>query len=146
MYRALAEDDTPMVRRGAAKHLARYVEAVAKLPTDHSSDGADGGHGHISGPSHSQPSAVRPLANELILPGGKDEALIKKIVSQELKQIVFQEVVPVYQTLGRDEQDSVRLLAVSASGSVGIALGLDGSACGQVVLPVIKAGAGDLSW
>lgn len=67
-------------------------------------------------------------------------------MSQELKQIVFQEVVPVYQALGRDEQDSVRLLAVSASGSVGIALGLDGSACGQLVLPVIKAGAGDLSW
>lgn len=128
IFRALGEDDTPMVRRGASKHLARYVEAVAKLP--YGKSGANSG----------------PIANEFVIPGGKDEATIKKTVNQDLRNKVFEEVVPLYQSLCGDEQDSVRLLAVSASGSVGCALGLDGTACRDVVLPVIKAGAGDLSW
>ena len=128
MFRLLSEDDTPMVRRGAGKNLAKYVEAVAKLPY--------GKKGATSG----------PVAKEFVIPGGKDESTIKKTVSQDLKNKVFEDVIPVYQALSSDEQDSVRLLAVSASGSVGCALGLDGNLCSQVVLPTIKAGAADLSW
>ncbi len=128
MYRALSEDDTPMVRRGAGKNLARYSEAVAKLPY--------GKKGSISG----------PVAHEFVIPGGKDENLIKKTVSQDLKNKVYEEVVPIYQALCNDEQDSIRLMAVSSSGSIGCSLGLDGSMCNDVVLPIIKAGAADLSW
>lgn len=128
MYRALSEDDTPMVRRGAGKNLARYSEAVAKLPY--------GKKGSISG----------PVAHEFVIPGGKDESLIKKTVSQDLKNKVYEEVVPIYQALCNDEQDSVRLMAVSSSGSIGCALGLDGGMCSDVVLPIIKDGASDLSW
>lgn len=128
MYRALGEDDTPMVRRGASKHLAKYVEAVAKLP--YGKSGANSG----------------PIAKEFVIPGGKDETIIKKTVSQDLRNKVFEDVVPLYQTLCGDEQDSVRLLAYSASGSMGCALGLDGSTCKDAVLPLIKSGAQDLSW
>jgi hypothetical protein len=130
MYRLLTEDETPMVRRGAGKSLARFVEAVAKLP--YGKKGPNGG----------------PITKEFVIPGaaGKDEQMIKKTVSQDLKNKVYEEIVPLYQALSVDEQDSVRLLAVSASGSVGCALGLDAGICSQVVLPIIKAGSADLSW
>lgn len=128
MYRALSQDETPMVRRGVGKSLAKFVEAVAKLPY--------GKKGSISG----------PIAKEFVIPGGKDEDVIKKIVSQDLRGKVYEEVVPIYQALSTDEQDSVRLLAVSASGSVGCALGLDAHITSKVVLPIIKAGSVDLSW
>lgn len=128
MYRLLTEDETPMVRRGAGKSLARFVEAVAKLP--YGTKGPNGG----------------PITKEFVIPGGKDEQMIKKTVSQDLKNKVYEEIVPLYQALSTDEQDSVRLLAVSASGSVGCALGLDAGICSQVVLPIIKAGCNDLSW
>jgi serine/threonine-protein phosphatase 2A regulatory subunit A len=128
MYRSLAEDDTPMVRRGAGKNLGRYAEAVATLPY-----GKKGGN---SG----------PVAKEFIIPGGKDEATIKKTVSSESTNSILEDVVPVYQVLASDEQDSVRLLAVSNSGSIGCALGLDGNLTSRVVLPIIKAHSADLSW
>jgi len=128
MYRSLAEDDTPMVRRGAGKNLGRYAEAVAKLPY-----GKKGGN---SG----------PVAKEFVIPGGKDESIIKKSVSQDSKNKVLEDVVPIYQVLASDEQDSVRLLAISNSGSIGCALGLDGNLTNKVVLPIIKAHSADLSW
>lgn len=128
MYRSLAEDDTPMVRRGAGKNLGRYAEAVAKLPY-----GKKGGN---SG----------PVAKEFVIPGGKDESTIKKTVSQDAKEKVLEDVVPIYRVLATDEQDSVRLLAVSNSGSIGCALGLDGNLTSKVVLPIIKAHSADLSW
>jgi serine/threonine-protein phosphatase 2A regulatory subunit A len=127
MYRVLSEDETPMVRRGAAKHLAKFLEAVARLP--YGIKGAIGG----------------PVAKEFTIPG-KDVSTISKAVSGDVKSKVYEEMVPIYQTLCRDEQDSVRLLAVSASGSMGCALGLDGNICSRIVLPVIQAGVTDLSW
>ena len=128
LYKTLCEEDAPMVRRGAAKHLGRYVEAVAGLP--YGKKGATG----------------QPLAKELVLPGGKDESLIHKKVNTAIKNIVLEEVVPLFQSLANDEQDSVRLLAVSSSGSVGISLGMEADLCARVVLPVIMAGTSDLSW
>lgn len=128
LYKSLCEEDAPMVRRGAAKNLGRYVEAVAGLP--YGKAGATG----------------NPLAKELVLPGGKDETLIQKKVNMAIKTIVLDEIVPLYQALANDEQDSVRLLAVSSSGSVGIALGMDGDLCARAVLPIIIAGTSDVSW
>lgn len=128
LYRHLAEDDTPMVRRGAGKNLGRYAEAVAKLPY-----GKKGGN---SG----------PIAKEYIIPGGKDETNIKKTVSQDLKNKVVEDVIPIYHSLARDEQDSVRLLAISNSGSIGCALGIDGNLTSKFVLQIIKDHSGDLSW
>lgn len=85
------------------------------------------------------------VAKEFTIPG-KDVSTISKAVSGDVKSKVYEEMVPIYQTLCRDEQDSVRLLAVSASGSMGCALGLDGNICSRIVLPVIQAGVTDLSW
>lgn len=128
IYKELSEDEAPMVRRSAGKHLGRYVEAVATLP--YAKKGPTGG----------------PAAKEFVIPGGSHESMIKKTVTKELKYRVMEEVVPVYQWLANDEQDSVRLLAVSSSGSVGCALGLDGDMCNKVVMPIIRAGSLDLSW
>ena len=93
IYRSLAEDDTPMVRRGAGKNLGRYAEAVAKLPY-----GKKGGNSEA-------------VTKEFIIPG-KDDAIIKKTVSQDLKDKVLEDVVPIFQILANDEQDSVRLLVI----------------------------------
>ena len=128
LYKTLCEEDAPMVRRGAAKNLGRYVEAVAGLP--YGKAGATGA----------------PLAKQLNLPGGKDETLIHKKVNMNTKALVLEEIVPLYQALAHDEQDSVRLLAVSSSGSVGIALGMDGDMCARAVLPILIEGTSDVSW
>jgi len=103
LYKDLSEDDTPMVRRSAAKNLGKFVEAVADL---------------------------------------------KKTgeVEESLKGIVMGEMIPIFQALARDEQDSVRLLAVAVAGSIGLALGVDANLNAELVLPVIKGGCSDLSW
>lgn len=113
LYKDLAEDDTPMVRRSAGKNLARFVEAVANL--------------------------AKP-ASEL---AGRPDLIDLK---DDIRAIVLDEMVPIYQALGTDEQDSVRLLAVAASGSVGCALGMDPELTGELVLPVVRGGCTDLSW
>jgi len=140
LYKGLSEEDSPMIRRGAGKNLGRYVEAVANISP----------HGTGSVLKNDDDVSARglsvPAAKGFVLPGGKDEILLKKAVTAELKNRVLDEVVPVYQALASDEQDSVRLLAVSSSGSFGCALGLDGDLCAKAILPVIKAGSTDLSW
>lgn len=129
LFQMLTEDDTPMVRRGAGKSLAKYAEAVAKLPY--------GKNGSIGA----------PLARELFLPSSpRDEKLVKKTVTSELKKIVKDSVIPLYQSLCNDEQDNVRMLAVSSSGSLGCALGSDGSLTRTMILPYVKNGSTDVSW
>jgi len=118
LYKDLSTDDTPMVRRSAAKNLGSFVEAVANLPRTAASLSAASG-------------------------GGSIEAMVTQ---PAVRKIVLEELVPVYQNLGSDEQDSVRLLAVAASGSVGYALGCDAELTSELVWPVVRGGCQDLSW
>lgn len=106
LYKDLAEDEAPMVRRSAARHLGAFVEAVAGLPN--------------------------PVFNH-------------EINTTNAKSIVLDDFVPIFHTLSRDEQDSVRLLAVVAAGSIASALN-DASTNADVVLPIVRNGCVDLSW
>lgn len=108
-----------MVRRSSARHLAAFVEACAALPR---------------------------TAHELATSPGGPNAAHPPPISPAVRNIVLDELVPLYQTLGTDEQDSVRLLAVSASGSVGYALGVDPELTSELVFPVVRGGCQDLSW
>jgi serine/threonine-protein phosphatase 2A regulatory subunit A len=119
LYKELAADEAPMVRRSAARHLAAFVEAVAALPK---------------------------TAQELSASPNSPNATNPPTIPPDVRRIVLDELVPVYQTLGTDEQDSVRLLAVSASGSVGYALGVDPELTSELVFPVVRGGCQDLSW
>lgn len=114
LFKDLSEDDTPMVRRSAAKHLGRFVEAVAGL-TD--------------------------TADDLVKSGKPQPAIL-----DENKRLVTYELVPIFQALSSDEQDSVRLLAVSCAGSVGCGLAREPGVTAEVVLPVVRGGCADLSW
>lgn len=147
IFKALSEEDSPMIRRGAGKNLGRYAEAVANL-TD-----APQPLTEPSSPATKDADDDRialglsvPASKNFVLPGGKDEAMIKKMVGVDLKNRVMEEVVPVFQALANDEQDSVRSLAVASSGSMGCALGLDADLCAKAVLPIVGAGSIDLSW
>lgn len=114
LFKDLTEDDTPMVRRSAAKNLGRFVEAVAGLTQ---------------------------TADELVSSGVAQPA-----IADENKQLVAYEIVPIFHALSKDEQDSVRLLAVGCAGSVGCGLARDPSVTVDVVLPVVRGGCADLSW
>lgn len=114
LYKDLSEDDTPMVRRSAAKHFGRMVEAVAGL-------------------TESAESMIR---------GGKPPPL----QAEENKRLVSYELVPIFQALSSDEQDSVRLLAVCCAGSVGCGLAREPTVTAEIVLPVVRGGCADLSW
>lgn len=138
LYKALSEEEPPMIRRGVGKHLGRYAEAVANIPP------------HKEGRANEEANAKSLLstgAKVFVLPK-EDEEMVKNAVGKDggRQGIVLEEVVPLYQALAKDEQDSVRLLAVSSSGSIGCALGLDGNVCAKVVLPIVSAGSQDSSW
>jgi len=90
LYKDLSSDDTPMVRRSAAKHLGSFLEKV----------GFD---------------------------KGKD-------------------FLPVMQQLCRDEQDSVRLLAVSSLATIGKGFGHNPEWTSQNLLPILKDASTDASW
>jgi len=145
MFKSLAEEDSPMIRRATGKNLGRYAEAVANINPSSSSNNNNNNNNTPIDDEITAQRLTTPAAKNFIIPG-KDETWIKKLVSSETKQRVLDEVVPVYQNLASDEQDSVRLLAVSSSGSLGCALGLDPDLCAKAVLPVVTAGASDLSW
>ena len=119
LYKELSQDEAPMVRRSAARHLAAFVESCAALPrTAYELSTSP------TGPNTANPPTITP----------------------DIRKVILDELVPVYQALGTDEQDSVRLLAVSASGSVGYALGVDPELTSELVFPVVKGGCQDLSW
>ena len=119
LYKELSQDEAPMVRRSAARHLAAFVESCAALPrTAYELSTSP------TGPNTANPPTITP----------------------DIRKVILDELVPIYQALGTDEQDSVRLLAVSASGSVGYALGVDPELTSELVFPVVKGGCQDLSW
>ena len=91
VYKELCQDETPMVRRAAAKHLGSVLKEAGWM--------------------HREFAAT---------------------------------VVPA---LARDEQDSVRLLAVASLAQVGTAFGMENPAWTiQYWLPIIKEGSTDMSW
>jgi len=114
LFKDLSEDETPIVRRSAAKHLGKFVEAVAGLTE---------------------------TADDLVKSGKAQPAIL-----DDNKRLVTYELVPIFQALSSDEQDSVRLLAVSCAGSVGCGLAREAGVTAEVVLPVVRGGCADLSW
>ncbi|KAL7467553.1 hypothetical protein ACHAXS_007802 [Conticribra weissflogii] len=116
LFKDLSEDDTPMVRRSAAKHLGRFVEAVA---------------------------GITESAEEIVKSG---KPVGQPVIKEDFKKLVTYEMVPIFQALSSDEQDSVRLLAVSCAGSVGCGLTREPAVTSEVVLPVVRGGCSDLSW
>jgi len=114
LFKGLSEDDTPMVRRSAAKHLGKFVEAVAGLTE----------------------------SAESLVKSGKPQPAI----GDENKRMVTYELVPIFQALSSDEQDSVRLLVVKCAGSMGCGLASEPAVTAEVVLPVVRGGCADLSW
>mmetsp|Transcript_33301 Transcript_33301/g.50991 ORF Transcript_33301/g.50991 Transcript_33301/m.50991 type:complete len:636 (-) Transcript_33301:256-2163(-) len=91
LYRELCADETPMVRRAAAKHLGEIMEYASE-------------------------------------------------------EEMLAEWMPVFVSLSKDEQDSVRLLAVSNAASVAKVLQKNPMKSAELVVPVIKSGCTDLSW
>jgi serine/threonine-protein phosphatase 2A regulatory subunit A len=116
LFKDLSEDDTPMVRRSAARHLGRFVEAVAGMTE----------------------------SAEVVVRSGKPVGL--PVISDENKRMVTFELVPIFQALSGDEQDSVRLLSVSCAGSLGCGMARNAGLTADLVLPVVRGGCADLSW
>ena len=80
-------------------------------------------------------------AETMVKSGNKQPA-----IGDENKKLVTYELVPIFQALSSDEQDSVRLLSVSCSGSVGCGLAREPGVTAELVLPVVRGGCADLSW
>lgn len=114
LYKELSEDDSPMVRRSAAKNVGSFAESVAGL----------------------QPS----------LNGFSNIPKTSTQVSAVRKKTCLEDILPFYQQLCKDEQDSVRMLAIASSGSIGRALGMDATVNADLLLPLIRCGCSDLSW
>ena len=137
LFKDLAEDDTPMVRRSAGRNLSRMMEAVAQLPppSDPYRPPSTIGHGGgVYAPHYQLNSSTHT-----------DVTNIQTNAAKRNKWVV-EEMIPIYQNLAADEQDSVRLLVISASGSVGCALGLDSHLTADIILPIVLSGSTDLSW
>jgi serine/threonine-protein phosphatase 2A regulatory subunit A len=113
LFKDLSEDDTPMVRRSAAKHLGKFVEAVA---------------------------GMTETAEEVVKAGKTP------VISEANRGLVTFELVPIFQALSSDEQDSVRLLSVSSAGSMGCGMAMNSGLTSEVVLPVVRGACSDLSW
>lgn len=56
------------------------------------------------------------------------------------------DLIPVLQNLCKDEQDSVRMLAVSSIANVGSAYGKNPEWTKEFLVPLVKAGSTDMSW
>mmetsp|Transcript_12262 Transcript_12262/g.18980 ORF Transcript_12262/g.18980 Transcript_12262/m.18980 type:complete len:615 (-) Transcript_12262:70-1914(-) len=89
LMKEVAQDETPMVRRGAAANLGHFMS--------HMKSGIEG-------------------------------------------------MIPILQQLCRDEQDSVRLLAVATTAQVGNSYTEQPELATKVILPIVRAGSTDLSW
>ena len=76
-------------------------------------------------------SAANHLGAMLKELGGKDKA---------------NDLIPVLQALCKDEQDSVRMLAVASLGNVGPSYGKSPEWTKEYLLPLLKDGSTDLSW
>ena len=69
-------------------------------------------------------------------------ALLQKLASKEKAN----DLLPVLQQLTKDEQDSVRMLAVASLSKVGPAYGKTPDWTKEYFLPMVKEGSTDLSW
>lgn len=106
LYKELSEDDTPMVKRSAAKNLGKFIESVAFINSS------------------------------------------KKVLSasEATKNIIIRDLIPVFQNLANDEQDSVRLLAVVVAHSIGKSLHKDAQINAELVWPIVRNACSDVSW
>lgn len=66
--------------------------------------------------------------------------------SKETPAVASKELIPVLQQLCKDEQDSVRMLAVASLATVGPLYGKDPEWTKEVFLPLLKEGSTEMSW
>jgi serine/threonine-protein phosphatase 2A regulatory subunit A len=91
LFKELCVDETPMVRRSAAKHMGAFLKSL----------------------------------------GSKEKA---------------NDLIPVLQQLAKDEQDSVRMLAVASLSNVEDTYGKSPEWTKEFILPLVKEASTDLSW
>ena len=145
IFKELSTDDTPMVRRSAAKNLGKFVEAVAGLQQQQPTVSGGGDGVGVGGGGVAALKLTTSLTLTTVTPSSLP-AITATAMSEVDIRLVAQDMVPLFQSLSTDEQDSVRLLAVCCAGSVGCGLGREGSATSEVVLPIVRRGCADLSW
>ena len=83
-----------------------------------------------------------------------DTPMVRRAASQYIGKLLetlankekADELIPVLQQLVKDEQDSVRMLAVSAIADVGPSYGKSPEWTKEHFLPILKDGSTDLSW
>jgi hypothetical protein len=183
LFRMLAEDETPMVRRAVAKYLANMAQAIARLPPPNNPQLSKylNTAAWNNGNSAATPIPAFSFAQSyLIYKGSKDEITIKQhfhdlqsldkdafggdmvastlatsfsnlnlsrdTTTDNVKVVLVEDLIPIFTLLARDEQDSIRAIAVVATGSIGCALGLDPDLTTRYLYPVIKAASADPSW
>ena len=148
IFKELSTDDTPMVRRSAAKNLGKFVEAVAGLQQQQqtvSGGVGDNGGGGGGGVGAMKLTTSLTLTTVTTTPSSLPITTTPAMSDVDIR-LVAQDMAPLFQSLSTDEQDSVRLLAVCCAGSVGCGLGREGGATSEIVLPIVRRGCADLSW
>jgi serine/threonine-protein phosphatase 2A regulatory subunit A len=119
LYKELCVDETPMVRRAAAKHLGSVLAVNSNSSSSSSSTGSSSSSGS-SNMMHQRNAAHQQQHRDFCL-----------------------HVLP---RLAADEQDSVRRLAVAAIGEAGTSYGENTAWTAQHWLSLVKDGATDMSW
>ncbi len=119
VYKELCQDETPMVRRSAATHIGTFLSTLSSTNSSQRR-GSNSSAGTPTNTAAASNTTTTTLAQELIAP------LVQ---------------------LAQDEQDSVRLLAISSLAQVGDAYGkaFPEWTC-EYFLPIVKAGTTDASW
>jgi serine/threonine-protein phosphatase 2A regulatory subunit A len=96
-------------------------------------------------------SEISYLYKELCM---DETPMVRRAASQYLGQLLCtlgskekaNEMIPVMQQLCKDEQDSVRMLAVSSMAHVGSTYGKSPEWTKEFLLPLLKEGSTDMSW
>jgi serine/threonine-protein phosphatase 2A regulatory subunit A len=125
LYRDLCIDETPMVRRAAAKHLGTFLYHAATIctPVPSSSTTTNPSTSPATSPTTTTTTTVDPT-----------------LVHQNFASTQVM-------ALCHDEQDSVRLLAVASLAQAGMYYGTTNpNFTIQYWIPILRDGATDLSW
>ena len=124
LFAKLTEDETPMVRRSAAS--AMKVCSSTCCP--------------FAAAPNPSPSLARTSQSCVGNLAYAHQNFIPTIVKDQVKK----EIVPIFQKLAKDDQDSVRLLVIESC--VALAKMFDQEEKTSLVLPVVRATSVDKSW
>ena len=98
-----------------------------------------------------QHSDIPHLYKELCL---DETPMVRRAASQHLGHLLAsleakessKDLIPVLQQLCKDEQDSVRMLAVASLANVGPSYGTNPEWTKEIFLPLLEEGSTDMSW